>query len=323
MLTDVNLRFAGQMKDTSLRSLTNNQIKVKHLCLDASNLVTDACWLDLFHKAGAGLESVKLSNLDSALDDQTVAAMCESCPGLVRLKLKQCWKTGNASIEAISRLPALEHLSLNFIQEIDHDVLVEAVRVLAPKLKTLSLEGFHDADDELLEILRDRCRSLQKLRLTDNDMFTDAGFTHLFRGWANTSLRFVDVSSTRDVDFSNPDGPEDPTGLASEGLVALMEHSGSTIEHLNIASCRHVTHGAFQRVFAEGKRYPQLRELDVSFHTVLDDYVVQSIIRSCPALRKLTAFSCFNVRDVRVPMGLALIGGLRAQDPIVLEGGQQ
>ena len=282
--------------------------------------MSDACWLELFQKAGPELETVKLSNLDSSLDDDTVTEMCKNCPGLKRLKLKQCWKTGDASLRAIGRLPNLEHLSLNFVREVSNDELKGAVESLAPKLKTLSLEGFHEADDGLLGIIHDRCRSLGKFRLTDNDLFTDAGFALLFDEWANAPLQFVDLSATRDVDYSNPDGPEEPTGLASAGFVALMKHSGSAIQQLNIASCRHVSHGAFQEVFGEGKQYPQLRELDVSFQMVLDDYLVGRILRSCPSLQRLIVFACFNVREVRVPLGVALIGGVRAQDPVVVEG---
>jgi DNA repair protein RAD7 len=69
-------------------------------------------------------------------------------------------------------------------------------------------------------------------------------------------------------------------------------------------------------VFADGKSYPHLKELDVSFQTVMDDYLVARIFRCCPAIQKIVAFACFNVRDARVPRGVALIGGLRAQDPL-------
>ena len=320
LLTSVNLRFAGQMKDESLRCLTDSNIQIKHLCLDASNLVTDGCWLQLFQKAGKGLESLKLSNLDSSLGDDAVEEMCQNCTGLRRLKLKQCWKIGNGTLRAISNLPELEHLSLDFINDTDVGTLLETVKKLGPKLRTLSLEGIPDADDALLQIIHDKCRYLRKLRLSGNAVFTDKGFANLFRGWANSPLDFADLSSTRDVDYSNPDGPEEPTGLASEGFTSFMEHSGSTIETLNIASCRHVSYKAFEKVFSGKKKYPRLRELDVSFHTVMDDYLVNCIIRSCPSLKKLISFACFNVRDVRVPMGLALIGGLKAQDPIILEG---
>lgn len=319
-LINVNLRFAGQLKDSVIDYLIDRGIHIKHLCLDATNLISDPCWRQLFQKSGSKLETLKLSNLDSSLDDQTVAEMCRNCTALRRLKLKECWKTGDDSLRAISTLTTLEHLSLKFIRETNVDALVEAVEKLGPKLQTLSLEGFPDADDRLLQTIHDQCHLLSKLRLSDNAVFTDKGFVKLFERWSNPPLRFVDLSLTRDVDYDNPDGPIEPTGLASEGFMALMKHSGSTIEKLNIASCRHISHAAFEQVFSQDRRYPQLREIDVSFQTAMDDYLIGCIIRCCPALQKLIAFACFKVREVRVPVGLALIGGLKAQDNIIVEG---
>lgn len=321
-LSQINLRFAGQLKDGVIEYMMDRNSQIKHVQLDAANLVSDSCWRRVFQRYGAQLETVKLSNLDFSFDDESVAEMCKQCTtGLRRLKLKQCWKTGNASLKAIAGLKALEHLSLNLEQETDPEALGEVIQNTGPNLRTLSLDGFHHADDRVLDLIHTHCHSLQKLRVSDNVVCTDQGFARLFQGWSNPPLDFVDLSSTRDVDYTNPDGPAEPIGLASEGFVALMNHSGSRIRHLNIASCRHISHQAFDDVFAEGKTYPHLTELDVTFHTVMDDYLVGRIFRSCPAIKKLVAFACFNVREVQVPVGVALIGGLRAQDPIVLEGG--
>ncbi|KOS36117.1 hypothetical protein ACN38_g13184, partial [Penicillium nordicum] len=93
---------------------------------------------------------------------------------------------------------------------------------------------------------------------------------------------------------------------------ALMEHSGSKVRHLNIASCRHVSYEAFEQVFAEGKMYPNLKYLDISFSTVLDDYLTQCIFRCCAALQRLVVFACFKIRDVYIPKGVALIGTVGA-----------
>lgn len=319
-LEHVNLRFAGQMKDHVLEYMIDRGLKIKHLQLDASNLVSDACWRRLFQKYGPQLESIKLSNLDFSLDDDTVEEMCKFCSRLRRLKLEQCWKTGDRSLSAILALTSLEHLSLNMINDVTNDGLLEILGRLGGNLRTLSLEGFPGADDRLLEHIHNHCCLLSKLRFTGNAVCTDKGFVELFRDWSNPPLEYADFSSMRDVDNTNPDGPPEPTGLASQGFVSLMKHSGSKIRVLNIASCRHVSHAAFEEVFADDKRYPHLQELDVSFHTVVDDYLVKRIFRCCPAITKLVAFACFNIQEAQVPMGVALIGGLKAQGPMVVEG---
>ncbi|KAL1983914.1 hypothetical protein VTN96DRAFT_9767 [Rasamsonia emersonii] len=319
-LVHVNLRFASQMKDKVIEYMMDRNPKVKHLQLDAANLVSDTCWRQLFIKLGAQFESLKLSNLDSSLDDETIDVMSRQCTNLRRLKLKECWKPGDKSLDAISRLPKLEHLSLEFLRETQCENVVGMIEKLGPNLQTLSLQSFHNADDRLLETIHRQCQNLSKLRLADNAVCTDKGYANLFTDWSNPPLRFVDLSSTRDVDNANPDGPAEPVGLASQGFVALMKHSGSKIETLNISSCRHISRAAFEEVFNKDQTYPQLKELDISFHTTIDDYLVTSIFKCCPAIKKLVAFACFRVRDVRVPVGVALIGGLRAQDSIIVEG---
>lgn len=319
-LTQVNLRYAGQLKDRVLEYMTDRNSQIKDLQFDAVNLVTDACWRRVFQKYGSQLESVKLSNLDYSFDDETVEDMCKHCTGLRRLKLTQCWKTGDRSLKAIAGLKSLEHLSLNFVEETSKEELGDIILNVGSNLQTLSLDGFHHADDHVLGLIHSKCHSLVKFRLSDNAVCTDQAYAQLFTGWQNPPLEYVDLSSTRDVDNSNPDGPEELIGLASQGFVALMDHSGSKIQKLNIASCRHVSREAFEEIFSEGKKYPHLTELDVSFHMVMDDFLIGRIFRCCPAIKKLVAFACFNVRDVRVPAGVALIGSLRAQDPIVVEG---
>ncbi|OJJ42995.1 hypothetical protein ASPZODRAFT_169816 [Penicilliopsis zonata CBS 506.65] len=319
-VTNVNLRFAGQMKDAVVDYMVDHNLKIKKLYLDAANLVSDDCWRRLFNKLGPQFESLKLSNLDASFDDETVKELCKSCTSLRRLKLKHCWKTSDESLIAISKLPMLEHLSLNFIQKTHAEDIVGLVQSLGPGLRTLSLEGFDDADDEVLEKIHDNCSMLTKLRIIDNSLLTDAGFAGLFTNWSNCRLEYVDLSSTRDVDKTLPDGPEEAMGLASKGFVSLMQHSGSAIRTLKIASCRHISYAAFEQVFSPDKQYPHLKELDISFLTFVDDHLVHCIFHSCPALKKLIAFACFSVHDVRVPKGVALIGGLKAQGPIVLEG---
>ncbi|KAF4209235.1 hypothetical protein CNMCM8980_005095 [Aspergillus fumigatiaffinis] len=319
-LNRVNLRFAGQIKDRVVEYMIDRDLQVRQLLLDAANLVSDIYWRRLFQKLGSQLESLKLSNLDFSFDDETVETLCRNCTALKRLKLKQCWKIGSNSLRAISTLPTLEHLSLDTVQELEIESLLQMANTLGPNLRTLSLEGFRNADDRLLDLIHDKCRLLSKLRFSDNALCSDRGFVNLFTDWANPPLRFVDLSSTRDVDNANPDGPVEAIGFASQGFIALMNHSGSTLQKLNISSCRHISRAAFEEVFSEEKTYPFLQELDVSFHTVMDDFLIGKIFQSCPAIKKVVAFACFNVRDVRVPVGVALVGGLKVQHSIVVEG---
>ena len=120
------------------------------------------------------------------------------------------------------------------------------------------------------------------------------------------------------MDYNNPDGPLDnPIGLSSSAFNALMTHSGSTLKTLDIASCRHVSHGAFCDAFnPREKTYPELENINVAFCSGIDTAVIKGIFACCPKIKKIIAFGCFKIEDVVVPAGVALIGVPRAQDVI-------
>jgi len=238
------------------------------------------------------------------------------CPNISRLKLELCRRIGQPAVEAIAEMPNLEHVSLQIGREVDNGALLKLIASRGEHLRTLSLEKFLDADDVVLEAIHRLCRKLSKLRFSENDTATDAAFTALFTDWANPPLNFVDFNSTRDIDNNNADGPEKPTGLASNAFRALMTHSGSALRHLDISSCRHIDLPAFIDVFNGSLMYPDLEHINVSFCNKVDTTVVAGIFKSCPNLKKLVAFGCFDVADVVVPRNIALIGVPTAQDAI-------
>ena len=318
---NLNLRNAGQIKDEVIDYIMERDVPLTHLQLEAANLVTNSKWEQFFIRSGDRLESLKLAWLDFALDDDAMASLARTCPNLKRLKLKKCFKLGDETLESLGNLKNLQHLSLQLNRPACTETLTSLVSAVGPNLITLSLQNFNDADDDLLGAIHEHCGSLKKLRLTENDVYTDAGFVSLFSNWSNPPLSFIDLSSARSLDYESPDGPEVPVGLASAGFGALMAHSGSHLKHLDISSCRHISHKAFTTVFVDSKtEFPLLEDLNISFLTKVDTPIVAGIFRSCPRLKKVTAFGCFNVMDVKVPVGVALIGVPNAQDSIVQEG---
>ncbi|KAJ5777076.1 hypothetical protein N7520_000322 [Penicillium odoratum] len=317
-LTRLNLRFVTAMKDPVFEYMIARDMQIQDLHLNSPNLVTDNCWRQLFTKLGPQLQSLKLWNLDSAFDDETAEVMSKNCALLRRLKLKYLDNIGDQALNAISTMKTLQHLSLHLTKEINPEPLLQVIAQIGPNLRSLSLESFHFADDRLVQHIRETCRDLFKLRITDNASITDKAIADLFRGWSNPALRFADFSGLRDVDMSNPAGPPEAVGLASDGFIALMEHSGPKLERLKVTSCRHISHAAYEEVFAENKRYPALKSLDIAFNAPVDDYIMQSIFRCCPALTKIVVFGCLKIRDIRIPRGVAVIGTLGAK--LTVEG---
>lgn len=320
-IQSLTLRQAGQFKDEVLDYIIERDIPIKHLKLYAANLVSDDKWIEFFTKCGHRLESLQLRELDYSMDDNTFMHLVRNCSNLKRLKMKKCWRLSDPALGAIQELKDLEHLSLQFKLPTSAQSLVDLVTAVGSHLRTLSLQDFHDADNSVLKAVNTHCSQLQKLRFTDNDLCTDTGFTELFTDWSNPPLTFVDFTSSRSIDYNNPDGTEEAVGLGTTGFEALMAHSGSKLETLMIPSCRHIEREGLENVFDGEKEYPNLKTADISFVKRTDTPIVSGIFKSCTQITKLTAFGCFSVSDVMVPKGVALIGIPNAQDSIVQEGG--
>ncbi|KAF1851644.1 DNA repair protein-like protein Rad7 [Cucurbitaria berberidis CBS 394.84] len=317
----VSLRNCCQFKDSNIDYMNEKAKALTDIQLLGANLVSNDKWAELFIARGQDLKSFKVEWLDAAFDDQAVEALTTFCPNLERLKLERCKRIGKDSIDAIARLHHLKHLTLRFYEPIPREKLIHLITSVGAHLRTLCLEHFLDDSvdptDDVLEIIHDTCRHLIKFRFTENNECTDAGYVNLFSNWANPPLHYIDVNSTRDMDNTNPDGPEDcPIGLASDGFREMMSHSGKRVEFLDISSCRHISHSTLVEIFDGTRQYPHLREVNLSFCPVVDTEIIAGVFRSCPMIKKVVTFGCFQVADVVVPRGIVLIGAPRAQDQI-------
>ncbi|KIW17726.1 hypothetical protein PV08_04921 [Exophiala spinifera] len=324
-LETVNLRFAGQLKDGVIKYMADKCKKIRHLQLGATNLVSDDAWIELFRSLGPQLESLKLSELNDSLRDDTVKELVKNCPNLKRLKLRSCSYVTEESIDAFCALAKLEHLTLAVAQDTSADTLVKLVSSLGPHLRTLCLEDFSELDDAVLDAIKSNCVKLSKLRIRGSSLCTDAAFAGLFdNNCPFPPLVYADFADNRDIDSMNPEGPQDnPVGFGSLALTALMNHSGPRLKTIDLKSCRHISHAALLEAFDGLKKYPAITDIDLSFVTQVDEVVLVGIFKSCPSLAKLAVFACFNARQAVIPSGIAVIGLPNAQDNIVREGDVQ
>ena len=324
--TKVVLRNAGQFKDSVVEYMLEKSTSVSFFQVYGPNLVNDNVWQKFFKQHGPKLEVLRLQWLDASFTDETVEVMSKSCPNLRQLKLKFCRKLTSDCLPGLRRLRNLTALSLRFATPPEVSDLLPLIASLGSRLETLSLENCNNADDTLIDAIRTSCPKLFKLQLNHVDGVTDAAFTSLFtpksanlaEGTVLPPLKFVDLSSSRDVDYSNPEGPQDnPIGLASDAFRALMAHSSSKLQALSIASCRHVPHAAFCDTFnPRDNKYPELEIINIAFCSGVDTAVIKGIFACCPKLKKIIAFGCFQIEDVLVPSGVAVIGVPRAQEAI-------
>ena len=320
------LRNAGQFKDAVMDYMIEKVPEINYLQIYGANLLTDEAWKRFFTKYGRSLETVKIQWTDASFEDETVRVMVANSPNLRRLKFKYCRKLTHECVQLVARLTKLEHLSLKLSTSLDSHTLMPLISELGPQLRTLSLEDCFDVGEATIDLIGAKCSKLSKLRLVNLENVTDACLKRLFspKQGSNPSivppLTFLDLGSTRDVDHSNPDGPQDnPVGVADSSFIAIMEHSGSTLRHLDISSCRHISNGSFCDAFSPAmnqQRYGNLQSINVSFCAGVATNVIKGIFACCHNARRIIAFACFKIGDVVVPQGVALIGVPRAQDSI-------
>ncbi|KAF2666807.1 RNI-like protein [Microthyrium microscopicum] len=309
-ITHLALDNAYQFKDSSMDYMIEKAKNLTDIRIYGANLITSPQWSKFFKARGKKLKTVKLKWLDDSFADEQVADLVAHCPNLERLKLEFCWKLGSDAIDSIAGLRKLKHLSIRIMKPVENENLISMINAIGPRLETLSLRSFKDLDDSVLEAIHNSCTKLKKLRVADNDVATDSGWAALFTDWANIPLEFVDISEVRDIDNQNPEGPEEPIGVAGAGFAALMEHSGEKLRHINVSSCRHIPVETLLEVFALGATFPKLENVDLSFVQHIDDVALAGLFKAAPeTLKKVALFGCFGVTtDVIVPHGVVVIG---------------
>ncbi|KAF6845037.1 DNA repair protein [Colletotrichum musicola] len=319
-LEDFKARNAIQFKDEVMDYvLSRDKLELRSFYLYGANLVSDEMWSRFIKEKGGPLTGLRVYYTDKHFGDEILTLLPEYCPNLQRLKVYHNQKVTDDGIKTIGDIKSLKHLGIHVQSQITSRVMAPTILSIGEKLETLSLRMFYNADDKVLAAIKKSCRSLRKLRITDSDKMTDEGFTDLFSGWKNPPLHKIDFEKCRHLDSTHPRDNLDGIGLCSNGFRALMKHSGRRIRDLNLHACRHITRQAFEDVFSEGQRYPDLVKLEISFIEEVDDFVVASVFRSCPNIREVNVFGCMNVKAVKVPRGKVLVGVPNAMG-MVIEG---
>lgn len=312
-LKHLKLRNAVRFKNHVMEHLLGTTVGLETLDIHGANLLDNERWDRFLIQKGSHLKGLKVHWTDGHFGDDQVALAARVCPDIQRLKISHNQKVTDEGIKHIAEMKNLRYLSLEIYipqgtKHLSSEPLVHVLNNVGPKLCTFSLENIATVDDTILSAIHDNCQNLVKLRLTDNHVMTDQGFSRLFTDWLNPPLTFLDCGKCRHVDSAEPRENSDGIGLGEAGFKALMAHSGAALKHLDIHSCRHIPTEVFESVFAEDKSYPILEWMDVSFCQGVNDFVVGCIYRSCPNLKILKVFGDFGVRDVKIPQGKILIG---------------
>ena len=303
------IRNGIHFSDSVVAYLTTREIELQHLSVHGANLLSDDQWKAFLAAKGQHLRTLKVHFTDKYFGDEVIAAIVAHCPNLKALGLTHIGQLSAEAIRELAGLRNLNYLSLLLNDNIPAEAYQDLLEKVGPGLTTLSLRHALKADDGVLEAIREHCTSLVKLRITECINFTDAAFTKLFSEWENKTLEHIDLAKCRHLDALQAQDVESGIGICSNGFRALMEHYGRKLRHVNVESARYITAEAFDEVFGEGKEYPELKHLELSFCEKVTDYTVEKVFKTCPVLRELIVFGCLRVQGlVRVPNGKLLIG---------------
>ena len=317
---NLKIRNAIQFKDEVMEYLlSRDKVELEGLYIHGANLISADMWKKYLSTKGQLLRRFQIYYTDRHFDDECMTALRTASPGLKRLKVYNNQEVGGDGIRELVHLKELQHLSIHLHKHVHSDIYVQVLRSIGAGLRTLSLRMTPGLDNTVLDAIHNNCQHLSKLRITDSEVMTDAGFARLFTDWRNPGLTFIDFQKCRHVDSQKPRENPDDIGLCSEGFKALMAHSGKSLKKLNLHACRHISKQAFDEVFSLEKTYPELKSLEISFCEEVNDYVVGCVFRSCPNLRELNVFGCMRVKNARVPRGKILVGVPNALG-MVIEG---
>ncbi|KPM38833.1 hypothetical protein AK830_g7729 [Neonectria ditissima] len=313
----LKIRCGIQFKDEVMDYLLTRDISLEYFYLHGANLLSEEKWHEFFAAKGQTLKGLQVYYTDKHFGDESIVALREHCPNLIRLKIENNQQVSDNGVKSMAELKGLEHLGLQLQTQTSTAAYTHTISQIGQKLQTFSLKIVPHVHDGLLKAIHEHCRSLSKLRITDSEHMTDAGFVDLFTDWANPPILTIDFQKCRQLDSTRPRDNPDNIGLCSEGFKALMAHSGLKLRGLNIHACRHISRKAFEEVFSDKATYPELRELEISFCEEVTDFILGSIFRACPNIREVNVFGCMKVKEVRVPRGVILVGVPNAQGMIV------
>ncbi|KAF7361740.1 Dna dependent atpase [Mycena venus] len=279
-LTNLRLDFCGPLNDTVMASWNNSFPNLVSLELLGPFLVREAAWI-AFLESHPNLEAFLITQSPRFSLDCLKTLIENSKTTLRRLGLREVGKLCDEWLEPIAEISNITYLDLAEPSEsLTDDAVITLLAAVGTNLAHLDLSG-HSAltDDVLAHGIDPHMHNLTSLALTHLPELTDAGVAAFF-GAFNDGAGLVRLNLSR-----NPE-------LGTEALEAIIEHSGMTLQELNINGWKDVGEEAVNKL--GGMR--DLRRLDVGWCRSVDDWVVKKILEGCRALAELKVWGVQSCR---------------------------
>lgn len=171
--------------------------------------------------------------------------------------------------------PNLETLNISKHTALTDRVLLEGVAKFCPRIQHLTM---HNMPDYAFKRQEDEQPD------SDPKGITNDGMAKFFKAWKAEGHKGL---VTADLHGNYMAG--------SEALLALIKHSGSTLEYLNISGWGQVSHDVLGSL---GRKCQNLRSLDLGWCRELTDVGMKDILDGCDSLK---AVKVWGKCDVWIP----------------------
>lgn len=281
------------MTDTVLTYYAHQLHSLNSLHLGGPFLVTAECYHNFFKLVGSRLTSLKLTDT-ARINASVIESIVDNCPNLAELRLSDLNKFDDECTRLLTGLSKLEVLEISGPGcEVSDKAIIDLLSSVGRGLKELDLTRCQELTDDILPLIREQCTDLQILTLEDCEQLSNEGVAALFTDWSmNSGLSHLNLS--RIVDFSD------------EALHAVLEHSGTNLEVLNLNSCGKLTDVGLG---ALGRGLGRLEEIDLGFIGAVNDSVLEDLGRSCKALKVIKVWGVLRCTGcASLPTGLQVVG---------------
>ncbi|KIY51242.1 RNI-like protein [Fistulina hepatica ATCC 64428] len=268
-LTDLRLDFCGHMDTAVLKKLSTALPHLKSIELLGPFLVKPEGWTTFFQ--GRNLESFLITQSPRFDSSCLQALLKDSGVTLRRLRLKEIGQLNDDFLADIKTLNSLTYLDIsNPAESCSDDALVDLLKAVGRSLTHLDLSGHDAITDQLFTIgVANHVTKLEHLIAANTPLLSDAGIAAFFTGWANSPLLQIDLSRDH--------------LLSSASLTALLAHSGSDLEELNINGWKDVSVDALMSIATTAKA---LKAIDVGWCRSVDDFVIKAFLHGKPDTSK-------------------------------------
>jgi len=247
----------------------------------------------LFFESHPQLEAFLITQ-SPRFDLECMESLVTNCKGLKEVRLKEIEKMEDGFLTYLKKLKGgLSYLDLSDpTTSCSETAVVGLLKVVGPTLTYLNL-GKHTllTDNFLNKGIKPHARTLTSLVLSHLPELTDEGVAQFFSTWTEAAGRKAPNPPLISLDLSRNHE------LSSASLAAILEHSGSTLQYLNINGWKSTSEEALSDI---AKLTKDLRSLDVGWCREMDDFVMKSLMEECRRVEEVKVWGC-NRLTARCP----------------------